>query len=360
MSPDRTAFVTRYHDWSRRSAIGLILVTLLAVAAGIWGGRVPREERKINPHSPSDAAVLCMIIERVHAGDNYYVAAGEELRSFGYGVRSVFNWRPPLYAWFLGGLPSLTWGRAILGSLATIALVCTIMPIVRDESYWLALLTVWFVTTACFECFKSEGVGSTESWAGVLILLSVFAYSDHRWPVGFVLGLIALFFRELAAPYVIICIALAMIAKRWREITAWACGLALFAIYFAIHVVRVHQHIRPHDLGYSSGWVQFGGFHFIDDTVSQMAFLFFGPLWLAGIILPLALVGLLGKRDEFGTRATLTIVLYIAMFAVVGKSFNAYWGQMDAPLLAFGLPWLIPSARDLWRVIHRPAAPATI
>ena len=46
-------------------------------------------------------------VERIHAGEGYYEAAGSELRSRGYPTRSVFNRRLPVLAWLMGHLPSI-------------------------------------------------------------------------------------------------------------------------------------------------------------------------------------------------------------------------------------------------------------
>src|SRR5207245_2542855 len=58
---------------------------------------------------------------------------------------------------------------------------------------------------------------------------------------------------------------------------------------------------------------------------------------LGAVYLPPALLGLAGWRGWTGARLALTAGLYIAAFAVVGQSFNDYWGLINAPLLAFGI-----------------------
>src|SRR5262245_1064005 len=73
----------------------------------------PAEEDRRN-----DLRLYRAIVDRVHHGEPYYDAAEAELRARGYPMRSVFNWRPPLYAWLLGHLPALAWGRALFIILA--------------------------------------------------------------------------------------------------------------------------------------------------------------------------------------------------------------------------------------------------
>ena len=60
---------------------------------------------------PGDIALYHAIVDRVHAGENYYDAAAAELPRRGYPTRSVFNWRTPLPLWLLGVLPTPMFGR---------------------------------------------------------------------------------------------------------------------------------------------------------------------------------------------------------------------------------------------------------
>ena len=72
-----------------------------------------------------DSYLYARISQQVYSGYDYYDAAGSELRSQGYPIDSVFNWRTPIYAWIFGRLPSPSWGWAILILCATIALAMT-------------------------------------------------------------------------------------------------------------------------------------------------------------------------------------------------------------------------------------------
>ena len=61
-----------------------------------------------------DIALYLAEIQRIHAGENYYQVAAEELVSRGYPTASVFNWRTPLPMWLIGKLPEVLWGRLVL------------------------------------------------------------------------------------------------------------------------------------------------------------------------------------------------------------------------------------------------------
>ena len=65
-------------------------------------------------------------VDRIHAGEGYYRAAGDELRGRGYPTRSVFNWRTPLPMWLIGRMPaSLNRCRIQKGEGATLTPVTT-------------------------------------------------------------------------------------------------------------------------------------------------------------------------------------------------------------------------------------------
>ena len=72
-------------------------------------------------------------------------------------------------------------------------------------------------------------------WAGVLIALSACAYGINRPYLGVALGLAAVFFRELALPYCVLCAAMALWQGRRRELAVWAIGLAAWLAFFGWH-----------------------------------------------------------------------------------------------------------------------------
>jgi hypothetical protein len=61
------------------------------------------------------------------------------------------------------------------------------------------------------------------------------------------------------------------------------------------------------------------------------------PQWVTAVYLVAAMVGLAGWSTPLGTRIGLSTCLFLMAFAVVGHSFNQYWGSVVAPLLCFGV-----------------------
>jgi hypothetical protein len=150
-------------------------------------------------------------------------------------------------------------------------------------------------------------------------------------------GLFALFYRELALPYVLVSLGLAVWHGRRREAMAWTIGVALFVIFIAVHAQIVASRLTSLDQSLDGGWVRFGGARFLLATARMNVFLMGVPLWWTAILLPLALLGLADARDETGQRIGFTVVLYVLAFSIVGAPFNYYWGFLNAPLLAIGL-----------------------
>ena len=174
-------------------------------------------------------------------------------------------------------------------------------------------------------------------------------YGVNRPWLGVAFGLAAIFFRELALPYGLVCVAIAWREGRRSELAAWAVGLLAWLAFFALHWWRVSQVIALGAHAHQQGWIQFGGAGFVIATAQMNAYLTLFPQWAAAIYLVAALVGLAGWNTPLGRRIGLTVCLFVAMFAVVGHSFNQYWGSMIAPLLCFGVVRFPGSFRDLCR-----------
>jgi hypothetical protein len=288
------------------------------------------------PANGGDLRVYRSIVARVHAGESYYDAAGSELRAQGYPTGSLFNWRPPLYAWLLAALPAPEWGQALLCLLAFATLLLSFSLAQRQAGRGLAVATVLLLAGAFLWCIDGDAFFSQELWAGVLIALSICAYGLGYWPLGLAAALFSLFYRELTAPYCLVALFLSWQYGRRRETLLWLLGFALYGSFLAFHASQVQGHVTPADR-LPGSWLQFGGPTFVLATSRMNTFLFRLPLWVGALYLPAALFGLTRWRGETGVRLGLTAAAYVAAFAVVGQPFNEYWGLLDAPLLAFGL-----------------------
>ena len=316
-----------------RSGLALFLLATIACLL-VAPARAPDVSRG---SASGDFHFYRSVVERVRNGEPYYDAAHRELTSQGYPSRSVLNWRTPCYAWLLGKGPGPVWGRGIL----LVGMIAAGIAWTRDlrKDFGLVPATVGgvFLGGAVAWCVGPDGVYLMEFWAAMLIALSVCAYRRGWIAVGVGLGLLAIFYRELALPYAVVSAGIAVRQGRRRELAAWAIGFLIFAVFMGYHAYQVRARINGDDLGMPAGWVRFGGLGFLLETARTNVFLMPLPLWWTALYLPLATVGLLGGRGEPGWRVGLTAGLFLAAFSVVGNPFNFYWGFLNAPLLAVGI-----------------------
>src|SRR5262249_42674640 len=157
------------------------------------------------------------------AGEGYYAAAATELRARGYPTKSVFNWRTPLPIWLIGVVHPLV-GKVVLSGLGLLALLMLFAAVERTATLRQAGLAGLLLSGALMFCVLGDLFVMPVLWAGVLMALSVAAFGLQRPLVGVAFGLAALVCRELAAPYCVLCLALAVRDRRWRETALWVVG----------------------------------------------------------------------------------------------------------------------------------------
>ncbi len=341
--PTRFASLSRPHRW-------LVLgITLAAVLVLVWVALQPVTVPAETGTGPSEGDLVSYqrIVERMRGGEGYYDAAHEVLVADGYGTRSVFNWRTPLWPAILATLPT-GWAQGLLGVVALFGVMLSYLVARRDGGIVPAALTLVAVGGSLGGLASPSSVVFAEVAAGTVILFSVAAYGmGWRW-AGLAAGLVALFLRELAAPYVVVAAVLAFRERRWTEVGAWVAGGLAYAGYFGWHWFSVMQQLGPEDRAYPDGWLQFGGLRFLVSVVSFNGLWSLTPQWLAAVFLPVGLLGLWAWRG--GTIALAAVVAYLALFAAVGKPFNYYWGAVFTPVLMLGVGWALYAVLiETWR-----------
>ena len=307
----------------------------------------------VNGETMSDVSAFKAIAEKVRAGDSYYPTMGFELRKRNYPTLSVFNWRSPLHLRAVAAAPAVVW-RAVLTALL-VALCASTMATVRQPAaaMWVARgmqVGVLVIESAWQAIYQSE------AWAGVLIGLSICAYAlrRHGWAVA--CGLLALFVRELAAPYCIVCTVIALLNRRWREASAWLVGSCLYASYFAWHVSQVAAQRLPTDFAHDQSWIQFGGLPFLQATVMKLGWLVLLPESLAALAVVLIVGGIVNPRAPLHLRAASGA--YAMFFLVAGLPFNGYWGWMAVPAWAMVCGYGVDTvSRALVGILGPPAEP---
>ena len=335
---------TRLSTWAARGLL-LFLFGLTTYGVGLTGSR----EIIANAGHGEDPALYAAVVRDMRAGTGYYAATEAQLRSRGYAMTSVFNWRLPTLAWLFSCLPSDGAARALLGGLSMLALIAWYAALRRSLS-WGATFAGSVVLLGIFAWpFAGEAYRVHETWAGVAIALSIAAAALDRPAIAVAAGLFALAIRELALPYGVVAVVLALRDARRREATAWIVGLIVFGICFCLHAWMVAQHQMAGDQAQMRSWLNFGGWWFVLKTAITNFWLISAPAWVTALLLPVCLLGLLGWRTVLGRRVSATVLTYVGLFLLVGLPFNYLWGLLYAGLLPLGLLHAPAVLRDLLR-----------
>ena len=337
----------------------LIAIAIAAVAAvGVTLSPLANRNLELHGTRSGDVALYRAEVDRIHRGEGYYQAAAAELAARNYPTRSVFNWRTPLPVWLVGKLPDVAWGKAILGVMAIAVLLLAFAALAGEEEKNASprpLLLPAGCALVLVGPLLPIAMGNVflmpVFWAGTLVALSVCAYGVDRPGLGVAFGLAAVFFRELAMPYAVVCMALAWRGGRRGEWRAWLLGMAAWGLFFALHAWQVSRWMPPDAKAHAHGWIQCGGLGFIIATAQMNAFLIALPQWVTALYLIAALVGLAGWTSPLGVRIGMTTCVFLALLALVGQGFNQYWGVVIAPLLCFGVVRFPRSLCDLFQAV---------
>ncbi|MGZ5836364.1 MAG: hypothetical protein ACXWJ5_09190 [Xanthobacteraceae bacterium] len=339
-----SAPTTRLAAMPQRMALAIVSVAFIsALGLILLAETAPLAKSVTLEHGDADAYFSILYLMR--GGSGYYRAAHEILLAQGYGTTSVFNWRTPAWPVLLALFPSIVWAEVLLVALASIAMIVAHRMIrAAQGALLLSIAAILGIIPGLVRIARARGIVFSELATGVLILLSIVSYGNRKWMIGLLAAMAALFIRELAAPYILVCIAFAVCRKNTRELVGWALGLAAYFVYFGWHSLEVMQQFGLAERA-DGGWIRLGGIRFVLETAHFNGLFFLAPLWLTAVLLPAALLGLFAWRQ--GIRAALTVTVYLCTFAVVGKPSNFYWGALYTPLLMLGLPWSIPAVYDV-------------
>lgn len=308
----------------------------------------------IDANKGADLRLYRRIVERIQSGESYYQAAYSEFRIRGYPTNSVFNWRMPLLAWIMGQFSNIKLCQliAIILSLVTLAIWISVVQIFDSFYKMLAgslLLLGWPLYSFIPDVFLVH-----EFWAGAFITLSLAAYAKGWRRASSLFGLMALFVRELAFPYVIIMLILSFYEKQHSEALIWLSGIIAFLLMMVIHIVYIKHIIMNNNLIQYESWIALGGWQFVLNTAHTHPYLLLLPIWFTAMILPMAILGLIGWKDPLFLRISATICVYVVIFAFIGQPFNQLWGLMYVNILLLGLLNVFHSMRDLWQSARIP------
>lgn len=318
----------------RTRAQAVVVVLILLLASGIeYRGRL--DPRLSGVPNLDDTALHLATVERLRNGDRYYAAFGEELRTRGYPAASVANWRTPLHYHFVAAL-GLERAGHLLTAFALLGIAfgaAALWSRFRRGAIVAAVLLLGSMLPALLN--QPGVVAYPENWAGIFIALSLAAYHLRWWTAGALFGVAAVFLRELAGPYGLVCGVLALLHKRRTESAVWLLGGLSYILYYALHVSAVSAAIQPGDYAWPHSWLRWLGWPFVLQTA-----------WVSGwtIVLPypatpiVAVLGLAGTAARsMPAQLRVSLLVYVAFFSAVGQEFNFYWGFVSAPLWTYAL-----------------------
>jgi len=320
-------------------AAGLAIASVVTIVLSV------RQEAGVGRGGNGDAATYQQIVDRMQSGSDFYTATGAVLRSRNYPVASVFNWREPLLS---AGIAALSERGAmlVLGTLA-LSLLLRARTLLRGVLGVLPILPALVMVTIYDAMFYAE------LWAGLCIGHSAVSYARNQPVSGVAWAMVALFMRELAAPFCFVAGVRALWRRERQEIAAWAIGGVAFIAYYGWHVRTVLAHIQEGDPAQQQPWIAFGGLSFLLHAFRNASGALVGlPPFLFGVLVAFAVSAWWSKTMTWHVRAG--VIAYAVFFSVFGLPFNGYWGLIVAPL--FGL-WLAHAERGLGAIASRTPHP---
>jgi hypothetical protein len=310
----------------------LVLVGLLAlVLSGLQTTDIVQPPRS-ESEAIGDAKLGLRIIQRLATGEAYYTVYGDELRRHQYPTRSFLNWRTPLHYELVARL-SLRGAGALLAALALAVVAAGTLAYGKQstlKSVTAPLLLFGAMLPALL--VRPDGLALPEIWAGALIALSLAAYVLERCVLAAVLGVIAVFLRELAVPYALACGLLALHARRRHESMVWVTGGLAFLVYYAFHTVQVAAATQADDLAHSQSWIQWAGLPFVLKTLHTYGWLTIVPPAWTAVAAGAGLLSVFAVSAPVQVRVSL--IVYLLLFSIVGQPFNYYWGYLTAGVWA--------------------------
>jgi hypothetical protein len=308
------------------------LAVLLAV--GLWYPPAPPPNPKTIPGG--DIVLFRAVVDRMQKGEPYYATMRDELRRRGYPTASIFNWRPPATFLMMARFPQAV--HLVMLGLGLLAVVATALVFRHEPRPARFAAVVLALCASALPFIPIDGLYLPELWAGIFLLLSVLGYSLGALRLAVCCAVAAVCARELAMPYVAVCAALALRERRMQEVRWYAVGLALFAVYYMVHIAIARTHIQPGDMAHTNSWVAFGGWPFVVSTTALGGWHILFPRWTGAIGAVLVMASVWSAAERHVKIIALT---YLCLFCVVGQAFNNSWGLLTGP------PWGLASAYGL-------------
>jgi len=344
----------------RKAAFTVLAALVLALAWSAW--RVP--ELAAGGHAaPSaaaepigDFALYARIVQRVADGEGYYAAALAEQRANNYPTRPFVTVRLPTLAWANARL-----GRGAMGLMAVALLLANLFAwhraLAERVPAIIRVAAVLLVILAGFAAFESRAGLAHELVAGLLVSLALaLSRPFSLWPPLLALAA-ALAVRELALPFALAWLLVALIEKRAGQAMALAVLVALFATGLYLHYLGAEAQTLPGDRA-SPGWSALLGPRLFLDSLVRFTPLLLLPASLAAPLALLPLLGWIGLGGRIGLLASLWFVSLALVTALFARAENFYWVLMALPAYGAGLALAPLALGDLASALRGARDPA--
>jgi hypothetical protein len=331
--------LARLPRWAAAALLALLVAAMAwsAVAtAPVDRAERARAETSANPkQKKGDLALYERISTRVAAGEDYYAAAMDEQRSSNYPTRPFVAVRLPTLAWLHAaiGIDGVRYIEMALAVACLAALARRLEGLVALPERLGALVLLAFGGAAAI--IPVAGL-IHELWAGLWLTLALFLYRRETWWPALLAAGCALAVRELAAPFVLLWLAFAIVERRWREAAGVAALLAVFFAGMGLHYLAVEAGRLPGDPA-SQGWNALAGYGLPLMALSRLTGLLLLPLPLAAPVAILPLLGWAGLGGRLGLFALLWSAGLATMVALFARPENFYWVQLGLPAYGIGL-----------------------
>lgn len=290
----------------------------------------------------AEIAFHASIVEAVRHGVDYYSALAQAPHGADAPVRSLASFPLPALSVIAAHLPPAFAAALLYALAATVLYVWSgrLSPAFRRPAMRFAVPLL--LAAGMTRLVETDAAVLPETWAGLLIALSLAVRTRDRRieSVGF--GLAAMLICETAALYAALMALFAWIERERRESLGWMVALAVLGAAILAHAAAA-EITAPLDLTASA--MRVGAFV---QWVSGATALSLAPRALAGPIVVLALFGWAGWRDPLALRALGTFCVFAALTAFTTAGAWTSASLVAAPLLV-GLVFVPDALGDLVR-----------
>ncbi len=301
-----------------------------------------------------DMALYARIAARVAGGERYYAAALAEHRASGYPTRPFVTVRLPTLALMQAaiGAAGVRWLALALAAAGISALLWRAPPLGTWEE---RISAAALLAAGGGAALSPVAAYDHDFIAGLLMTLALFAYRPRKWGLALAAAAAALAVRELAAPFLLLWLVLALAGRRRNEALAIAVVLAVFAAGLWAHAQMVVEGRLPGDLA-SQGWSALAGYRVPLASLAELTGLRHLPQPLSAPLAILPLIGWAGLGGRTGLFATLWFAGLATMMALFARPANYYWIELALPAYACGLAFAPRAMIELFgRLTARPA-----